>query len=148
MKKFIDRKAFAIICLVIICLSIVACSKRKNEEVASNNTVVNKVNTVGYKIIKEEVQALKVEEAIPTSKYNVDSAEIEGDKLSVVIKGSLEDSAEAYKTVLFIKSQVQELNREQFQKKGIKNMEIIIKSDNKSWLYEKDGSIKEISFGK
>lgn len=146
MKNFILRKVLLIISLLIVSLLIVSCGKTKTEETSSKDAEVTKVDSLGYKVISEEIQDLKVENAVPKSKYAIDVSKIEGDKLSVTIQSNIINAKDAYEVALFLKNQTQELNKDKLEKEGVKNIEVTIKGDNKSWLYEKDGYIKEISF--
>lgn len=77
--------------------------------------------------------------------FNINDVKEETGKLTVTVKQDIDNADEAYKMATVLESSIKNLNKDKIDKNGIKTIQIVIKGSSKSWLYDNNNSIKEIS---
>jgi|GEM_PF-5862631 len=133
--------------IVIVILALVVIVKlNSNVNKNANKDTILTLGSMKYEvknIVSKE--NLKIEESVAKQEYEVNNLEEQDGKLIIQTTSEIDNSDEAYKTAVFLKQSIGNLNKEKINSDGIKQIEVIIKGNKNSWLYVGDNSIKEIN---
>ncbi len=122
-------------------------SKRKSNGTSNIKTTEEK--SEGFYEVKNEIkqEPVKEMESLRVEKeFEISDVQQNKDKLIISINSEIEEAKEAYEMAVLIKESIEKMNRDKIVADGVKTFEILLKGENKSWLFDKTESIKEIEF--